>query len=81
MTEEEVKLATCQVIGAGEAGTGWLISADQVLTAYHCLGEAAAQGTSVEVSFGVGPSGSKHQAVLMAFDADLDDFGRRAACF
>lgn len=72
MTEEEVKLATCQVIGAGEAGTGWLISADQVLTAYHCLGEAAAQGTSVEVSFGVGPSGSKHQAVLMAFDADLD---------
>jgi len=72
MTEEEIKLATCQVIGAGEAGTGWLISADQILTAYHCLGESTAQGTSVEVSFGVGPSGSKHQAVLKAFDADLD---------
>lgn len=72
MTEEEVKLATCQVIGTGEAGTGWLISADQVLSAYHCLGEAVAQGTGVEVSFGVGPSAVKHQAVLEVFDADLD---------
>lgn len=72
MTEEEVRLATCQVTGAGESGTGWLISADRVLTAYHCLGEAATQGISVEVSFGVGPSGSKHQAVLEAVDADLD---------
>lgn len=72
MTEEEIKQATCQVIGAGEAGTGWLISADQILTAYHCLGESTAQGTSVEVSFGIGPSSSKYQAVLKAFDADLD---------
>lgn len=72
MTEGEVKLATCQVLGAGEVGTGWLISASHVLTAYHCLGEAVAQGTSVEVSFGVGHPASKHQAVLGAFDADLD---------
>ncbi|KVO39269.1 AVAST type 1 anti-phage system protease Avs1b [Burkholderia ubonensis] len=72
MTEEEVKLATCQVLGAGEVGTGWLISADHVLTAYHCLGEAAAQGVSVEVSFGVGQSASKQRAVLEAFDTDLD---------
>ncbi|AAP85916.1 AVAST type 1 anti-phage system protease Avs1b (plasmid) [Cupriavidus necator H16] len=72
MTEEEVKLATCQVLGAGEAGTGWLISADHVLTAYHCLGEAADQGVSLEVSFGVGQSASKQQAVLDAFDTDLD---------
>ena len=72
MTEEEVKLATCQIIGTGEAGTGWLISADQVLSAYHCLGEAVPRGTSVEVRFGVSQSASKHQAVLVAFDADLD---------
>lgn len=72
MTEEEVKLATCQVLGAGESGTGWLISADQVLSAYHCLGEAPLQGANVTVSFGVGQSASMHQAVLVAFDADLD---------
>ncbi len=72
MTEEEVKLATCLVIGADEAGTGWLISADQVLSAYHCLGETAAQGACVEVSFGVGASACKQQATLEAFDADLD---------
>jgi len=72
MTEEEVKLATCQVHVASEAGTGWLISADQILTAYHCLGDAAAQGSSVEVSFGVGSSATRHQTVLEVFDAELD---------
>ncbi|WP_197342546.1 AVAST type 1 anti-phage system protease Avs1b [Ralstonia solanacearum] len=72
MIEEEVKLATCQVLGAGEAGTGWLISADHVLTAYHCLGEAADQGGNFEVSFGVGQLASKQQAVLEVFDAGLD---------
>nr|WP_315245309.1 serine protease [uncultured Albidiferax sp.] len=72
ITEEEVKLATCQVIGVSEAGTGWLISVDQILTAYHCLGEAAARGASVEVSFGASPSALKHRAVLEVLDVDLD---------
>ena len=39
MIEEEVKLATCQVLSSGESGSGWLVSADSVLTAYHCLGD------------------------------------------
>lgn len=72
MTEGEVKQATCQVIGTSEAGTGWLISVDQILSAYHCLGEAVTLGTDVEVSFGAGPSAVKHKAKLEVFDADLD---------
>lgn len=72
MTEEEVKLATCQVLGHGETGTGWLISANHVLTACHCLGDGAAKGTVIEVSFGVGPSGSKLSAVVDAFEEQLD---------
>ncbi|SDP98596.1 AVAST type 1 anti-phage system protease Avs1b [Ectopseudomonas guguanensis] len=72
MTEGEVQQATCQVIGTSEAGTGWLISADQILSAYHCLGEAVPLGTDVEVSFGVGPSAVKHKAKLEVLDADLD---------
>lgn len=72
MTEEEVKQATCQVLGVSDSGTGWLISPEYVLTAYHCLGEAAAEGASVDVSFGVGGSASKQPAVLVSLDADLD---------
>lgn len=72
MTEEEVKVATCQVLGLGETGTGWLVSADHVLTAYHCLGEMIAKGTAIEVSFGVGPSAPKRSAIVDAFDEELD---------
>lgn len=72
MTEDEVRLATCQVLGLGETGTGWLVSADHVLTAYHCLGEIVVKGTSIEVSFGIGPLASKHSTVVDAFDEELD---------
>lgn len=72
MTEEEVKLATCQVLGLGEVGTGWLVSANHVLTAYHCLGDEAAEGTVIEVSFGVGPSASKISAIVDTFEEQLD---------
>ncbi len=37
MTEEGVKLATCQVVGKDECGTGWLVAKDRILTAYHCV--------------------------------------------
>ncbi|WP_043614348.1 AVAST type 1 anti-phage system protease Avs1b [Chromobacterium violaceum] len=72
MTEEEVKLATCQVLSAKDSGTGWLVSPEYILTAYHCLGKEAAEGTSVNVSFGIGESASRQSATLAAFDVDLD---------
>lgn len=72
MTEEEVKQATCQVLGVGGSGTGWLISPENVLTAYHCLGEAAAEGACVDINFEVGGSASKQPAVLVSLDVDLD---------
>ncbi|GJA12731.1 serine protease [Aeromonas caviae] len=72
MIEEEVKLATCQVLSSGESGSGWLVSADSVLTAYHCLGDMTAEGDSVYVRFGEGNTASNYPATLIAFDVDLD---------
>ncbi|MFB2853211.1 AVAST type 1 anti-phage system protease Avs1b, partial [Aeromonas veronii] len=72
MIEEEVKLATCQVLSSGESGSGWLVSADSVLTAYHCLGDMTAEGDGVYVRFGEGNAASNYSATLIAFDVDLD---------
>ncbi|WP_120809748.1 S1 family peptidase [Vogesella indigofera] len=72
MTEEEVKLATCQVLSEKDSGTGWVVSPEYVLTTYHCLGKETAEGTSVNISFGIGESASKQSAILAAFDVDLD---------
>ncbi|MCX7292764.1 AVAST type 1 anti-phage system protease Avs1b [Janthinobacterium sp.] len=72
MTEEEIKQATCQVIGKDESGTGWLITADFVLTAYHCVETAVLAGEPVIIRFGVGSSASEHTVVLGPHDEDLD---------
>lgn len=74
MTEEEVKLATCQVLAAGEAGTGWLISPDRVLTAYHCVdveGETE-DDKVITVRFGVGDSVTEQRVSIVSFDEDHD---------
>lgn len=72
MTEEEIKQATCQVISKDESGTGWLITADLVLTAYHCVKTAVRAGESIIVRFGVGSSAFEHTVVVGAHDEDLD---------
>jgi hypothetical protein len=72
MTEEEIKQATCQVVGKDEAGTGWLISTDVVLTAYHCVETAISAGEPVIVRFGVGSSALEHPVVVGPCDKDLD---------
>ena len=54
MMEEEVKLATCQVLSEGESGTGWLISSQLVITAHHCIATAAANGGAIKARFGTG---------------------------
>lgn len=72
MIEEEVKLATCQVLSKEESGTGWLISSDLVLTAYHCVATAAAEGEVTRVRFGAGSSAVDHAVVLGPYDEDLD---------
>jgi hypothetical protein len=72
MMEEEVKLATCQVAGKEESGTGWLISSDLVLTAYHCVATAAAEGEAITVRFGAGSSAVDHAVVLGPYDDNLD---------
>lgn len=72
MTEEGVKLATCQVVGKEELGTGWLVAKDRILTAYHCVEAAHTAGESVAVRFGLGASASEHSVVIDSHDEDLD---------
>lgn len=72
MTEEEIKQATCQVVGKDESGTGWLITADVVLTAYHCVKFAVRAGEPVVVRFGVGSSAIELTVVVGPHDEDLD---------
>jgi len=72
MTEEEVKLATCQVVGKGESGTGWLITADLILTAFHCVETEVRAGESVIVLFGTGTSAIEHKVVVAPHDEELD---------
>ncbi|MDO8767130.1 MAG: trypsin-like peptidase domain-containing protein, partial [Burkholderiaceae bacterium] len=72
MTEDEIKQATCQVVAKDESGTGWLIKADLVLTAYHCVENAVRAGEPVIVRFGVGSSVVEHTVVVNSRDEDLD---------
>lgn len=72
MTEEGVKLATCQVVGKDESGTGWLVAKDRILTAYHCVEAAHTAGEKVAVRFGVGASASEHSVVIDSHDKSLD---------
>lgn len=72
MTEEEIKQATCQVVGKDEVGTGWLISANLVLTAYHCVEAAVTAGEPVVVRFGTGTAAIEHTTAAGPYDEDLD---------
>ncbi|WP_425252129.1 AVAST type 1 anti-phage system protease Avs1b [Janthinobacterium sp. NFX145] len=72
MTEDEIKQATCQVLSKDESGTGWLITADVVLTAYHCVETAISADEPVFVRFGVGSSAFEHAVVVGPHDKDLD---------
>lgn len=72
MTEDEIKQATCQVVGKSESGTGWLIRADLVLTAYHCVQNAIHDGAPIILRFGIGSSAVEHTAVAGPNDKDLD---------
>lgn len=72
MTEEEVKLATCQVLSEGESGTGWLITSQLVITAHHCIATAAAKGGAIKARFGTGMSAVELDVTLGPHDIDLD---------
>lgn len=72
MTEEEIKQATCLVNGKEESGTGWLITSDVIITAYHCVENAIRDDAPITVRFGVGVSALTHTATLGSYDKDLD---------
>lgn len=72
MTDEGVKLATCQVISKNESGTGWLVAKDRILTAYHCVEVAHKTGEPVVVYFGLGVSASEYSVVVDSHNEDLD---------
>ncbi|WP_369070684.1 trypsin-like serine peptidase, partial [Burkholderia gladioli] len=72
MTEDEIKQATCLVAGKNESGTGWLIKADLVITAYHCVETAILDGAPVTVRFGIGSSATELTVAVGQHDEDLD---------
>lgn len=72
MREEEVKLATCQVLSDGESGTGWLITSGLVITAYHCVKTASENNGVLKVRFGTGSSANELVVTLGPHDIDLD---------
>ncbi|MDH0772434.1 serine protease [Delftia tsuruhatensis] len=72
MTEEGVKLATCQVIGKDECGTGWLVAKNRILTAYHCVEVAHKAGEPVVARFDLGASASEHSVIVGLHDEELD---------
>lgn len=72
MTEEEVKQATCEVLGKGETGTGWLVAPQLVVTAYHCVEAAADAGEPVQVRFGSGSSALEQTVAIGPYDKSLD---------
>lgn len=72
MTGEEVKQATCQVIGKGQSGTGWLISSELVLTAYHCVTTEIEAGENTTIRFRVGSTEIEQSVTPESFDEDLD---------
>lgn len=71
MTEEEIKEATCKVL-SNDSGTGWLIAADLVLTAYHCVKSSVLAGEPIVVCFGVGSSTNDFTVAVGPHDEDLD---------
>lgn len=72
MTEEEIKQATCQVLGKDESGTGWLIGPQVVLTAYHCIRAELLAREPVRVRFGASQCATEHAAIIGANDEELD---------
>lgn len=72
MTEDEIKLATCQVISNQDSGSGWLIQPNLILTAYHCVRNAILAGEPIAVRFGIGSSVVEHTAVVGSHDEELD---------
>jgi len=72
MTGEEVKQATCQVVGKGELGTGWLISSELVLTAYHCVTSEIEAGENTTIRFRLGAKEIEQSVTPVSFDEDLD---------
>lgn len=72
MIENLMKSAVCQVKCGNDNGTGWVVSADQVITARHCVTSAIASNEVVELIF-LEPEGPRTViARVAAHDDELD---------
>lgn len=70
MIEHLIKSATCRITCGDESGTGWLIGANQVLTARHCVLEGVENSKPVELLF----PGSDDTAVAGKIVADSKEW-------
>ncbi|WP_215398796.1 AVAST type 1 anti-phage system protease Avs1b [Rheinheimera oceanensis] len=72
MMDAQIKNATCQIKCGEASGTGWLISASQVVTARHCIDEAIDGDIQIEVQFEIGGVAQHLTAALVDDDKALD---------
>lgn len=70
--DAQIKNATCQIKCGEASGTGWLISASQVVTARHCIDEAIDGDIQIEVQFEIGGVAQHLTAALVDDDKALD---------
>lgn len=70
--DAQIKNATCQIKCGEASGTGWLISASQVVTARHCIDEAIDGDIQIEVQFEIGGVAQNLTATLVDDDKALD---------
>jgi len=71
MFENLLRAATCRIICGELVGTGWLIAADTILTARHCILPALNENLAIEAEF-VGPDGATFAATVIDDVEDLD---------
>lgn len=72
MIDAQVKPATCRVTCASEAGTGWLVTPNKVITARHCIGNAISRNAEIILRFEFDGVSEDIPATVLAEDESLD---------
>lgn len=72
MIDAQIKNATCQITCGEASGSGWLITASQVITARHCIDEAIAEDVRIDVRFEIDGVAQNLTATVVDDDKALD---------
>lgn len=72
MLDAEIKFATCRIECGKDAGTGWLVSPDKVMTARHCVLGAIDEGAPITLTFNSPEASGGLKASVIDHDEVLD---------